>query len=124
MLILRIAAGVIGAALAARGLFYILLPFGHFNPIALAIGGVQLVLGAFALWFAIFADDARERTHMKRTRAIAAAVGLVAFLAGFLGPIILAPQANQGPLLGIFITGPLGFLFGGLAGFVWSRLKR
>ena len=39
-------------------------------------------------------------------------VGAIAFLAGFLGPIILAPEANQGPLLGIFYTGPLGTVVG------------
>ncbi len=38
--------------------------------------------------------------------------GAVGFLAGFLGPIVLNPEANQGPLLGIFITGPLGVLLG------------
>jgi hypothetical protein len=37
---------------------------------------------------------------------------------GFFGPIALAPQANQGPLLGIFITGPGGALFGLVAGIV------
>jgi hypothetical protein len=41
--------------------------------------------------------------------------GAVGFLAGFLGPIVLNPEANQGPLLGIFITGPLGLLFGACA---------
>jgi hypothetical protein len=49
-------------------------------------------------------------------------VGAVGFLAGFVGPIILTPDANQGPLLGIFITGPLGVLIGGIGGFVhWRR---
>jgi len=38
--------------------------------------------------------------------------GGVAFAVGFIGPMILAPGANQGPMLGIFITGPLGFLGG------------
>jgi hypothetical protein len=45
-------------------------------------------------------------------------VGAVAFAAGFFGPILLAPEANQGPLLGIFITGPLGFIAGALFGFI------
>jgi hypothetical protein len=31
--------------------------------------------------------------------------------------MIFAPQANQGPMLGIFITGPGGFLLGLLYGF-------
>lgn len=44
--------------------------------------------------------------------------GAVGFCTGFFGPIIFTPQANQGPLLGIFITGPLGFLLGGIGGLV------
>ncbi|MGH2571069.1 MAG: hypothetical protein ACRDGR_07580 [bacterium] len=48
----------------------------------------------------------------------AACTGTVAFALGFFGPMILAPDANQGPLLGIFITGPLGFLAGAVGGAV------
>lgn len=39
-------------------------------------------------------------------------LGAASFAVGFFGPIVLAPSANQGPLLGIFITGPLGTLAG------------
>ena len=39
-------------------------------------------------------------------------VAWIAFLIGFVGPLIVAPHANQGPLLGIFITGPAGLLLG------------
>jgi hypothetical protein len=39
-------------------------------------------------------------------------VGAVGFAAGFLGPITFNPEANQGPLLGIFITGPAGASLG------------
>jgi hypothetical protein len=39
-------------------------------------------------------------------------VGAVGFAAGFFGPITFNPDANQGPLLGIFITGPAGALLG------------
>ncbi|HEY9181668.1 MAG TPA: hypothetical protein VIQ99_00625, partial [Gammaproteobacteria bacterium] len=42
----------------------------------------------------------------------ALALGVTGFVAGFFGPIALNPEANQGPLLGIFITGPLGALAG------------
>ncbi len=38
--------------------------------------------------------------------------GLIGFAAGFFGPMLFAPDANQGPMLGIFITGPLGLLAG------------
>jgi hypothetical protein len=46
-------------------------------------------------------------------------VGGVGFALGFVGPIIVVPQANQGPLLGIFVTGPLGFL----AGVAWGAFR-
>ena len=52
-------------------------------------------------------------------------VGAAGFVAGFVGAIIFTPDANQGPLLGIFITGPLGFLIGGIGGFVhWRRRSK
>src|SRR5262245_25055657 len=47
-------------------------------------------------------------------------VGAIGFCVGFFGPLIWAPDANQGPLLGIFITGPLGALAGGL----WWSMRR
>jgi hypothetical protein len=51
-------------------------------------------------------------------------VGTVGFLGGFFGPMIWAPDANQGPLLGLFYTGPLGFVLGGAAGFVYGLARR
>ncbi|HWV57495.1 MAG TPA: hypothetical protein VNZ57_08600, partial [Longimicrobiales bacterium] len=45
-------------------------------------------------------------------------VGATGFSIGFFGPMILAPGANQGPLLGILITGPLGALLGLVIGVV------
>jgi hypothetical protein len=31
---------------------------------------------------------------------------------GVVGPLVIYPKANLGPLLGILITGPLGFVVG------------
>ena len=42
-------------------------------------------------------------------------IGGISFVAGFAGPLLLS-TSNLGPLLGIFVTGPLGFLVGGLVG--------
>jgi len=50
-------------------------------------------------------------------------IGFICFAAGFFGPIVLAPDANQGPLLGIFITGPLGFVAGSVFG-IWKEARR
>jgi hypothetical protein len=46
-------------------------------------------------------------------------LGFLSFLVGFVGPMIFMPASNQGPLIGIFITGPLGFLIGGLVGIIY-----
>lgn len=51
-------------------------------------------------------------------------LGGVGFTAGFFGPLTLWPEANQGPLLGLFITGPLGGLVGGMLGLIHWRNRR
>jgi hypothetical protein len=51
-------------------------------------------------------------------------VGAIGFVGGFFGPIVFAPEANQGPLLGIFITGPLGFVLGAVGGGVNWFMQR
>ncbi len=51
-------------------------------------------------------------------------IGGISFAVGFFGPMILVPGANQGPLLGILITGPIGLVVGAIAGFIyWLREK-
>ncbi|MGD9598277.1 MAG: hypothetical protein AB7G76_11345 [Steroidobacteraceae bacterium] len=49
-------------------------------------------------------------------------LGVVGFWAGFYGPLALSPDANQGPLLGIFITGPGGVIGGLVLGAVFRSL--
>ena len=53
-------------------------------------------------------------------------IGSIGFISGFLGPMIFTPSSNQGPLLGIFITGPIGFLVGLVGGGVywWAKIKK
>jgi hypothetical protein len=50
--------------------------------------------------------------------------GAAGFCGGFFGPMIFTPEANQGPLLGIFLTGPLGFVLGGVGGAVYGSTRR
>jgi hypothetical protein len=46
-------------------------------------------------------------------------IGTIGFSLGFFGPMILSPRSNQGPLLGILITGPWAMLLG----IVWGLLR-
>lgn len=60
--------------------------------------------------------EAKAMASIRRVFIWTITIGGVAFALGFFGPMVLAPGANQGPLLGIFITGPLGVLVGFGAG--------
>ena len=52
------------------------------------------------------------------------AVGGIGLIAGFFGPIIFTPNSNQGPLLGIFITGPAGTLIGTILGILIALITK
>ena len=52
-------------------------------------------------------------------------VGGTGFILGFFGPILLLPENNMGPMLGIFCTGPLGFIVGLImGGKAWESHKK
>jgi hypothetical protein len=51
-------------------------------------------------------------------------VGAIAFLVGFIGPILVLPNNNLGPLIGILYTGPIGTLLGLLWGIIRAVRRR
>ncbi len=53
-----------------------------------------------------------------RTLGWAGAGGVLGFVAGFFGPMVFAPDAAQGPIVGVFLSGPLGFGLGVIGGAV------
>ncbi len=71
---------------------------------------------AVALKAGVFGEH--RRASLRRAIRPALMLGGIGFAAGFFGPIIFAPEANQGPLLGIFVTGPGGFALGLLYGII------
>ena len=50
-------------------------------------------------------------------------LGGVGLAGGVIGPVVFMPDANQGPLLGILFTGPLGFVLGALMGWLYGRFR-
>ena len=80
----------------------------------MAVGTVAGILG----WCAMKEDQKRVVAAMGSGIRGGFILGLIGFAGGFFGPILLAPDANQGPLLGIFFTGPLGVFIGFLLGFI------
>ncbi len=85
--------------------------------------GTILLLLLFGVAIFGYASGGRYRLMVDSAIGWALLLGAVGFALGFFGPMILAPGANQGPLLGIFITGPGGFLLG-LAWGLWRALRR
>lgn len=53
----------------------------------------------------------------------AAALGAAGFISGFIGPMVFNPDANQGPMLGLFVTGPGGFFLGVVIGFICAKRR-
>jgi hypothetical protein len=73
---------------------------------------VMVRYGAFGTrWWTILREAVRP----------AMLLGGIGFALGFFGPMIFVPGANQGPMLGIFITGPGGFVLGLIVGVFRAR---
>ena len=99
-----------------------LLFYGRLSP-----GTSRLVAAAAAVGAACVVWTLAASSHPGLGRAVtlgALITGAIAFAAGFFGPILLTPGANQGPLLGIFITGPLGLVLGALGGAIYWMVRR
>ena len=101
---------------------------GVFTCVGLAIVGQELSLGGrWALDLGIAFDGGLLGVWLRQpagrggriarwSLGSASVVGGVGVLAGFVGPLVWRPDSSLGPLLGIFVTGPFGFLAGAILG--------
>ena len=119
---MRLALRLVALLLVVPAAYY----FVYWLPFSLIpLGGqrwiasvVSLLCAAGAGWY-VWQRLGRVEPGLVTSVMLGAIVlGAIGFCGGFFGPMIFAPEANQGPLLGLFITGPLGFLLGGLGGLV------
>jgi hypothetical protein len=81
-------------------------------PIALWL----LTMGLLWWWRALGGAQPATQARIGTSWRIGWIVGAVGLALGFVGPLLVTPSANLGPLLGILITGPAGFILGALAG--------
>jgi hypothetical protein len=98
----------------------LLLTGGHLGWLANVGALVLAILAARRTWVR---TESGDMTPLFAAGLGAATVGACGFAIGFVGPMILAPDANQGPLLGIFITGPLGAVLGAFGGYLVGRRR-
>jgi len=83
-------------------------------PIALWL----VTMGLLWWWTALGQERPGTRARIGASWRLGWLVGAVGLAVGFVGPLLITPKASLGPLLGILITGPLGFVLGALGGAV------
>ena len=120
--LLRIFAGILGLLCTALVLWNVAtLPrTGEYN----LLGFIALPFGtlAFVCWW--YAVRGEIGSPMRSGCVGGLIVGSIGFLFGFIGPLVFRPEANQGPLLGILITGPLGMVVGFVVGLLVGIRKK
>ena len=121
----RVLAGLVALPITAVALLTIGTTFrGRFDPMGATFGACTAAVAILGWWFALRGHLPESRARIGFAILGGLVLGAIGFAAGFFGPIILAPDANQGPLLGIFFTGPLGFVLGTLIGWLYSLRHR
>jgi hypothetical protein len=77
-------------------------------PIALWL----LTMGLLCWWMVLAGQEPRTRARIAASWRMGWILGAIGLALGFIGPLVITPSANLGPLLGILITGPGGFVLG------------
>jgi hypothetical protein len=91
---------------------------GYWVPGAFLPEGLEWVAGAAVGLLAGLGVWSGQRSRSVAVRgAVAGAAwgGIIGFAGGFFGPMLFG-GGNQGPMLGLFITGPGGVILGAVAG--------
>jgi hypothetical protein len=81
-----------------------------------------LTMSLLCLWSALTSDQGSER-GIEASWRLGWSAGAIGLFGGFVGPLLLS-DSNLGPLLGILITGPLGFVVGALAAGAYGAMVR
>jgi hypothetical protein len=85
--------------------FPLFFPFAFNRRMTFVVSFLIAVIVSSGIWMILVYFSARTISKILR---IALITGVLSFLLGFIGPMILSPGANQGPLLGMFHYGPFG----------------
>jgi hypothetical protein len=123
----RVGSAAAGSALAYGALWLCLRNLGQ-TGVKAWIFWVPLTLflvtmSALCWWFTLSGHHPESRAAIRESWRGGWLVGGVSLAVGFVGPLVVWPGATLGPLLGILLTGPVGFALGAL-GAVWLRKGR
>lgn len=82
-----------------------------------------VTIGALCWWFTLRGHFPESRAAIRESWRGGWLVGGVGFAVGFIGPLVIWPDANLGPLLGILVTGPVGFVLGALGAVLLRKVR-
>lgn len=84
-------------------------------------GAVSLICASLAAWFAWKLAGGEKTGILIATLCGALILGGLFFTIGFLGPMAVSKDTNQGPMIGLFIAAPLGVIMGAIGGYAYVR---
>lgn len=84
----------------------------------------SLACAALAGWYAWKLVSGEKISVGASVISGALMLGSLCFIIGFLGPMAFAKDTSQGPLFGVFITGPLGVILGAIGGYVYAARQK
>ncbi|MFL5327614.1 MAG: hypothetical protein ACJ8C4_01760 [Gemmataceae bacterium] len=119
---------IINAVLAIFVSYFVFLVFRNqlqngFDPFGFLFGSFLTTIAIICWANALIGHIPESRARMRTVIRAASLVGGIGLVGGFVGPLILMPNANQGPLFGIFISGPIGFIVGALGGGIYTLFQ-
>ena len=82
-------------------------------------GAVSLACAALAAWSAWQLVTGKKTNVIVAVTGGALILGGLFFTVGFLGPMVISKDTNQGPMIGLFIAAPLGVIMGAIGGYVY-----
>jgi hypothetical protein len=80
-----------------------------------------VAMGLLCWWAALGGRQPTTRARISASWRMGWVLGAAGLALGFVGPLLITPEANLGPLLGILMTGPGGFVLGALGAAVAWR---
>jgi len=120
---LRIVAGVVAALLTVYVVVGLVGLMRGFDLVAAMLVALAATLAWLGWWF-VFGGWRTVEARLKWALLGGIILGGIGFIIGFFGPLLWAPDSNQGPLPGIFVTGPIGFVIGAVGGAVLGKPRK
>ncbi|WP_292993267.1 multidrug ABC transporter permease [Nitrosomonas sp.] len=84
----------------------------------------SLACASLAAWFTWILVSGEKANTIVAVIGGALILGGLFFVIGFLGPMAISKDTDQGPMIGIFIAAPLGVIVGAIGGYVYASRQQ